>query len=422
MKKKIQLLYSKISVNLIWSFASKGFAAVALILIDILLARSLEPDLYGNWQRFFSLLSILLFVVYAGIPSAAEAFVARNNNKPVLKHVLRDSLLLQILFSMIATGIILLLRNQIAALAQQPQFGHLVLMAAPYLMMGALEEYLKSVFVGLKRVKNHFFMNVFSFGFRLVFLGILFIYFRDIPFIIVAYSLAIGLAVIVGVILYNRQYRHLSESVSQRPIFIRKVFIYSLPLAFTMVIGLSLPEINVLMLGTLATSREVAYLSVGKQITSKLPQIAMAVSMGVMPDYAQISVKNLHEKKKNFLRILKLNLFLFTGLAGLIIFICPWAIPFFYGEEYGNAVLPLQILSGNIIFSSFMVYLSTLLNYQGKAGKRAFLMLLSLVLNIFLNILLIPIHGAVGSALALTITSIFHTVLLFVFTWRILKK
>lgn len=418
----IKLIYSKFTPNLFWSFASKGVAGIAFILIDVFLARSLEPSLYGGWQRFFSLITVLLYLVYFGIPAAAEAFTAQNNNHPELKNVLKKSLVLQILFSGIATGLVLLLRNQIASLLNQPHFGALILLALPYLFAGALEEYLKSVFVGLKRAKYHFYMNVFSFGFRLIFLVILFLFFKDLPYIILAYTLAIALAVITGFLLYIKHFKNLPAFAPAQPKLFKKIFIYSLPLAFILIVSLSLPEINVQMLGMLTSSTEVAYFGVGKQLTSKLPQIALAVAMGIMPDYAQISGQNLSAKKKNFMRVMKLNLILFGGITAGIVLLSPWAIPAIYGSDYASAVLPLQILSVNVLIGSFSIYLTTLLNYQGKANQLAGFILLSLVINILLNLLLIPKLGAAGAALALTITSLPFTILLFMTTKRIFSE
>ena len=85
----LKTYYTKITPNIFWSFASKGVAAVAFILIDILLGRVLETELYGKWSQFFSLLTILLYVAYSGVPSAAQSFAAQNRDLPDLKNVLK---------------------------------------------------------------------------------------------------------------------------------------------------------------------------------------------------------------------------------------------------------------------------------------------------------------------------------------------
>jgi O-antigen/teichoic acid export membrane protein len=175
----LKTYYTKITPNIFWGIASKGVAAIAFILIDILLGRVLETELYGRWSQFFSLLTILLYIAYSGVPAAAQSFAAQNRELPELKNVLRNSLVLQIGFSIIATGLLLLLRNQITEIINHPDFAIILLYAAPYLLIGALEEYLKNIFIGVKRTLYHFYMNVLSFGLRLIFLILITIFFRD---------------------------------------------------------------------------------------------------------------------------------------------------------------------------------------------------------------------------------------------------
>lgn len=417
----IKTYYSKITPNLFWSFASKGVAAVAFILIDILLARVLEAELYGKWQQLFSLLTILLYITYSGVPAAAQAFSAQNLDKPELKYVLSNSLVLQIIFSGITTGIVLLLRNQIAGMVNQPEFASILLLATPYLFIGALEEYLKNVFVGIKRTQYHFYMNVMSFGLRLVILVIITFFFIDIPAIIYGYTAAMLISVITGLIFYRKHYKDIPNNERPKPSYYKKIFLYSLPLALIIFLSLSTPEINIQILGSLTDHTEVAYLSVGKQLTSKLPQIALAVAMGIMPDYAQITAENRIQKKKRFVGVLKLNLMLYGLISGGIILFSPLLIPFIYGLSYTNAVLPLQILAVNLFLGSLNVYLTLLLNYHGKAAQVARLMLMAFSLNILFNLILIPKFGAVGSAFAVTLAFLPYSIIILLLSRKIFE-
>ncbi len=400
----VKKYYSKISPNLAWSFASKAVAAIAFIAIDILLARVLEAELYGKWQQLFSLLTILLYLTYAGLPAAAQAFSAKNFNKSELKQVLSNSLTLQIIFSGITIGIILLLRNQIARIFNHSEYSEILLLAAPFLFIGAVEEYLKNIFVGIKQTKYHFYMNVMSFGLRLVILLILTFFFLDIPTIIFGYSTAMLSSIIVGFIFYRKYLSKIPSIAIPKPIFYKKIFLYSLPIALTLIIALSIPEINIQILGLLTNPTEVAFLSVGKQLTTKLPQIALAVSMGIMPDFAQITSENKQIKKTRFFGILKLNFILYGLISGGLIILSPILIPIIYGSAFSSAILPLQILSLNLFLVSMNGYLSRLLDYHGRASRIAWLMVVVLILNIFFNLLLVPRFGAVGSAFALTIS------------------
>ncbi len=417
----LKTYYTKITPNIFWSLASKGIAAIAFMLIDILLGRVLETELYGKWSQFFSLLTILLYITYSGVPAAAQSFAAQNRDLPRLKNVLKNSLVLQIGFSVIATGILLLIRNQIAGFVNHPEFATILLFAAPYLLIGALEEYFKNVFIGVKRTLYHFYMNVMSFGLRLIILIIITIFFRDIHAILYGYTAAMLISVITGLILYRKHYLGIIKSDIAQPIFYKKIFVYSLPLALSFFLVQSTPEINIQILGSLTNPTEVAYLNVGKLITSKLPQIGLAVAMGIMPNYTKITPENSAQKKKGFIGVLKMNLILYGLICGAIIMLSPMVIPLLYKASFAKAVLPLQIMTVNLFLGSLNIYFYMLLNYHGKASQMARLMFMTFVLNILFNFLLVPKYGAVGSALAITLAFLPYSILITLLGKKILE-
>jgi len=62
--------------------------------------------------------------------------------------------------------------------------------------------------------------------------------------------------------------------------------------------------------------------------------------------------------------------------------------------------LILKLLVPFILISSYLILLSSFLDYRGLAKKRAFYLSISALINIFLNYFLIPQIGASGAAIA----------------------
>ena len=85
-----------------------------------------------------------------------------------------------------------------------------------------------------------------------------------------------------------------------------------------------------------------------------------------------------------------------------------------FGKEYLGSVLPLQILTFYIICFSFSIFLSSLLDYQGKAKKRAVNLSFTLIANIILNYILIPPYGAIGAAIATSTSYLPYIILNFI--------
>jgi len=265
-------------------------------------------------------------------------------------------------------------------------------------------------------------MNVVEFGLKFIFVFLFLNFYKGIIPVIGAYSAAIFLAIMVGLVIFARVYRAAPAGEDQTKKFLGSIFGYSLPLSLISIGYVVMTEVNTQMLGFLTTQREVALFGVGKQIVNKLPQISIALSMGIMPAFAQIDFGQYAEMRKKFYGLLRTNFFLFAAISVGIILFSPIVIPFIYGAAYREAVLPLQILSLRLVASTTIIFLNNFLDYQGKAKRRAFNYSLAIFTNVVLNWLMIPRWGAIGAAVATTISYIPYLWLNWIEVNRIFKN
>jgi O-antigen/teichoic acid export membrane protein len=186
--------------------------------------------------------------------------------------------------------------------------------------------------------------------------------------------------------------------------FMGTIFRYSIPLFFVSIGFLIATEVDTVMLGLLSSDAEVGTYAVAKQITIKLPHISLAMAMGTMPVFAKLNDGNKEELKKLFYKLLRTNALIFGIIALAIVFLSWFFVPLIFGVQYSASVLPLQILTVYLLSFSFSVFLSSFLDYQGLAKKRAVNLSVSAILNIVLNFILIPEYGAVGAAIATSIS------------------
>ena len=392
--------------NIFWSFASKGWAAVAFILVEIIIARGLSVDQYGEWQYFLSTLTIIVTVSYFGVPQSAQTYAARYVGKPELQSVLKSSLVIRVLISLAFTGLIVLIRDPLANLVKRPHFGELLLYAAPLVFLMGMGEYLKNIYIGLKQTKYHFLMNAVEFGLKFLLVFLLLKLYTGISPVIGAYSAALFFAVLVGMVVFVRAYKTAPPGEDRTRYFLGSIFGYSLPLSLISLGFVVMTEVNTQMLGLFTTEEQVALFGVGKQIVNKLPQISIALSMGIMPSFAQIELGQLEEMRKKFYGLIRTNFILFAVISVALILLSPIAIPFIYGSAYREAVLPFQILSLRLVISTTIVFLNSFLDYQGKAKRRAFNFIVAIIANVVLNWYMIPRYGALGAAIATTISYI----------------
>jgi O-antigen/teichoic acid export membrane protein len=233
--------------------------------------------------------------------------------------------------------------------------------------------------------------------------------FNDLVTIVYSFSASLFFATMIGfVILYTKYLKPVSHTNVS---FKKEIFKYNIPLFFTAIGIMFIGEIDTVMLGILSSDVQVGIYSASKQIISKLPHIALAISLGTMPIFAKLNSDNRKELNSLFIKLLKINSLIFGSIVVILLTTAWFFVPLLFGQEYIGAVLPLQILTVYLITFSFSVFLNAFLDYQGKAKKRAINISFSVVLNIILNYLLIPRYGATGAAIATTTSYLPYVVL-----------
>ena len=102
-------------------------------------------------------------------------------------------------------------------------------------------------------------------------------------------------------------------------------------------------------------------------------------------------------------RVCRITLGATVAICAPLVLIGPWLIPFLYGKEFYDAVLPFQLLLPGIALISIYLVLHSDLTGRGHARYTLLVFSVSLVVNIILNVLMVPRLGINGSALASSI-------------------
>ncbi|MCU0652671.1 MAG: flippase [Candidatus Pacebacteria bacterium] len=111
------------------------------------------------------------------------------------------------------------------------------------------------------------------------------------------------------------------------------------------------------------------------------------------------------DRLKKFTPFVCRNIFYVTFLLALAVFLLSrWLVVFFYSEEFIEAVYSLQILLiGNVFISGWRI-LANDIAARGKPMVNTYIIGVSLLVNVFLNIIFIPKFGISGAAWATSIS------------------
>lgn len=180
-----------------------------------------------------------------------------------------------------------------------------------------------------------------------------------------------------------------------------KIFIITaLPFALAGIIGRLYSYSDSLLMSKLLSAKELGWWSVPYKITFAFQFIPLALSASVYPVFSGLFLSNkggigpLFEKSWRYLFAV-----VFPVALGLIAVADP-VVKMVFGPQYAPSVAPLRILLISLIFGFLSFITGALLNATNKQKTQTGLMALVLVVNIILNLILIPRLGITGAALA----------------------
>ncbi len=198
--------------------------------------------------------------------------------------------------------------------------------------------------------------------------------------------------------------------------FINSILKQSLPFWFTTIFMSIYFKIDTIMLSFMTGYAATGWYNASYKIIDTLSFLPFVVITAVFPAMSKfykqntVLLKVLYEKSFYYLTVLALPLGIgATLLADRIIF-------FVYKQGFENSVMVLQIL----IWALVLVFVNYVMGYLLNSIEKQKLFTVSTglcaLLNIILNLFLIPLYGFIGASIATVITELFNFIMLYYFT------
>ncbi|WP_243405785.1 flippase [Pasteurella langaaensis] len=166
--------------------------------------------------------------------------------------------------------------------------------------------------------------------------------------------------------------------------------------------------VSIALLGLMTDSKEVGYYDVAYRIRNVMVSIVTTLGAVLLP---RLSYYVAHNMNDEFNRIIKKSMqFIFLLSLPLVVFCFIFSDNIIFilaGEAYYSASQPLKILS----FIILIVGVSNLTGIQmliplGKEKYLCYSVVLAAAINMLLNLILIPIYGATGTAISVVLAEI----------------
>lgn len=382
---------------------------VSSALLMLVLARYLlDPDGYGTLYWVIGILAMVQLVADLGLGKSAARYFSeyRERDPKQIPYLIESTITFKIVLMALVGYLLLVFHEQLAVALGEPE-------AAPFLAAGILyiaafsfSTFAEISFQGFNvlaysavvRAISGFSRLVFAVGFALLGLGALGAFFGYIVGYVL--SATVGLA-----LLYYKFYASYDRAESYEDGLARRLAEYSVPLTATRSANIIDKQVDTVLVGILLNPTAVAFYTLGKQITDFVLSPAESLGFTISPNFGeQKAAGQLDEARRIYESSLTHTmLFYVPAAAGLAIVAQPF-VTMVFGESYAGAVPVLQVLAGFIVLQAITNLTSDTLDYMGRARHRAVAKGATAAANFGLNLVLIPMIGVVGAAIATVAT------------------
>lgn len=261
-----------------------------------------------------------------------------------------------------------------------------------------------AVFLGFGRVhaKVYFKDILRNLLFLLLLLGVIFL---NLSFSGVFYAYTLSLAILCLLLIVYAT-KHLPVSIgftakqAANPLT-KELLLFSIPLFGVALLQFIIAWTDTLMLGFLKSSSDVGLYNVAQHLAQFVSSPLGAIFVIYMPITSELYAKGLMPEMRRNFSILTKWLCSATLPLFLILFLFPETVlSFLFGSNYIFAANALRILSLGFIITNFLGPNSATLIAIGEYKFIMWATLAAAVLNIALNISLIPAFGILGAAFA----------------------
>jgi len=383
----------RIAKNTIALFTAQIVVALLTIVLTIFIARYLGDVIFGKYS--FAIAFTAFFVIFSklGYETLLVREVAKDRSSA--KEYMNNILGIRLILSLIIFVFIIITIN----LMNYPNDTKLVVyLFGFYYILESLSEIYKVAFRAFQIMEYEAITKIIANIIRVsLSIIVLFLGYGLIEIALI-FILSGIFDIIFSIIVCNKKVVKSKPSISLK--FFKETLRIVLPLSMITIFSLIYVRADTIMLSILKGDEVVGWYNAAYQLVlgfKPIPHLFMTALFPLMSFYyvsSKDSLKMMYEKSFKYLFILGLPLAVgITLVADKIIII-------FFEMEFFNSIIALQILSWDILFLFLSMCLSFVLVSMNKQTPMAIFAGFSALINVVINLLLIPSYSYVGAAVA----------------------
>ncbi|MDA0524408.1 flippase [Methanococcoides alaskense] len=388
----------KIAKNTTAMIVGNIFVKILALIISISLARYLGVESFGKYTFVITYLMFFSFISGFGVDQVVIRDISRNSS--VTSKMMNNALFIRSITSFIAIALSVIFIN----LLDYPTDTKLyITIASTILLFQGLSYLFESLFQSnLKMEYSSIAMIVSKSIFVLLVVALIYKN-GSLMQLILLFVFSESIRTVISAI-YSRKFTKFNFQIDTH------TFKYLVKEALPFVLGSAFYiiyyRIDILMLSILEGDSAVGLYSAAYKLTDPLLFLPGALASTLMPVMSKQYIGERKNLKKTYRMGSKYIVMLMLPTTVGLYVISEKLILLLYTVEFSNSIFALQILAGTIIANSINSIQTSALAATNKQKLNLIAVAICCVINVILNIVLIPKYSYVGAALATLISVI----------------
>lgn len=395
--------------SFLFVFLAKMAGIFLAVAVSSILAKRLGVQGFGDYAFYWSLATIFSMFVCTGLPVLATKNLSSGVKITNQKNMIycADALLIISCLAIASAPLVLILVSNYSEMNFYQDW-RIAFIVFAMIFLASLERFLAGVFRGLHKPAFSIVVDrVFRPGVTVVL--IVAVATSDIKIIdaleLILVAQALGLLVSFWCYFQN------SQSVLTYNFSINRIFgllLVSIPFLGVNLIQNSANGFDILLLSYISTSEQTAYFRVGAQLSVAGGFFLSIINTMVAPKIAKAFNDNMIDDVVSLVHMTALISTIFAVIAIVVFIIFGQNIVLFlFDDKFVDSLLVLYILLISQLVNSLFGCVGIVMNMSGMQKMAFRILAIGFVINIVLDIFLIPFWGACGAAVSYLVSVVF---------------
>ena len=387
------------------SFFLRSGGLAAGYLLTLIIAHLFGAKGLGDYVLAITVLRLFTLLAKLGLDTTSIRFIASfaSKNKWTSIFNFRRKIVFVLLFSSLTfSALMYFLAHPIADLINA-KVEYIKLNAFFVLPMSFFMLHYQSL-RGLKRIAEFsFFYRMSQALFTVISIVVIYQFFQDEEVPVYAYLVSLLLVSFLSFLTFKYWLNNKSSGIESAELEVLKysqILKISIPLMFAQSVQFIMAWTDKLMLGSMTTIEDVGIYHTAFKLSMFAAVALMSVNSIASPKFAEMFAKNDMEGLEKVVHQSTKMIFWSSVPFVVVFFIFPHFLLGLFGEEFKIGVTAFIFLSCGRLISSLSGSVGNILQMTGNQNIYASILLIGALLNIVLNLILIPLYGINGAALA----------------------